>query len=486
MSSVLQRVMSWYPNKTLYRRSSALSGRSIISVYPDEWAGPVVSHDEWFSESFRPAELPYRPDIPFFAQLAELQKISPVVSLLSSRQENAEFCHDCEGLKDCYMVFDSLNCRDVLYSARIYDSKDCVDCYWVIKSELIYEGVYLFSCFNCRFCFQCHECSDSAFLFDCRNCHRCFMCAGLRNQRYCLFNRQVSQAEYESFMQAKATLDTSQLRQLKAQFRQLMGETVWPPAFNENVEDCRGNYLKNCKDCQNVFESFDLRDCSNSFQCAMGSDVHDSFMCNDRVELCRNCVATGIQSVNTFACAFTWHSSDMSFCYLCLDCSNCFGCWGLKKKQYCILNREYTPEEYARIVPALRAELAGEDFFPDSLNPFRYEDTIASDFYGAQTAYLERELQLPAIDLPEEPLIRTCPITEKQFRLVPQETAFYDRHGIPWPLLSPRIRYLQRVQMMDTSFTPKRAAGDSSTECFFQRPERKRIVSQADYLSARY
>ncbi len=167
MASILQTVMSWYPNKSLYRGVSAISGRPLVTVYPESWRGPIVSHEEWFNEKFVSPSLKYKPEVPFFLQLKDLQLIAPVVSLLSSRQENAEYCHDCEGLKDCYMVFDSLNCRDVLYSARIYDSNDCVDSYWIMKSELIYDSTYLFSCFNCKFCFHTQECSDSAFLFDC-------------------------------------------------------------------------------------------------------------------------------------------------------------------------------------------------------------------------------------------------------------------------------------------------------------------------------
>lgn len=480
--------MGWYPNKTLYRRTSAISGKSIITVYPDEWSGPVVSHDEWFSESFRPSEVLYRPDLPFMTQFGELQKISPVVSLLSSRQDNAEYCHDCEGLKDCYMVFDSLNCRDVLYSARIYDSTDCIDSYWIMKSELIYDSVYLFSCFNCRFSFHCHDCSDSAFLFDCRNCQHCFMCSGLRNQRYCLFNKPVGQSEYETFIQSISNIDYHQLIELKAKFREMQRSALWPPAFNENVEACHGNYLKNCKDCVNVFESFDLRDCSNSFQCAMGSDIHNSFMCNDRVELCRNSVATGIQSYNTFACAFTWHCHDMEYCYLCIDCSNCFGCWGLKNKQYCILNRQYSPQAYTELVSKLKNELSAFEFFPDELNPFRYDDTIAADFFAPNEIDLFEKERLASQTLVlTDAAIRTCPITLKEFRLTDREVNFYHEHGLPKPVVAPRVRYLQKIQMMDTSFQPRsiEVAG-TKIECYFRTLTGKRVVSDSEYLLSRY
>jgi hypothetical protein len=40
----------------------------------------------------------------------------------------------------------------------------------------------------------------------------------------------------------------------------------------------------------------------------------------------------------------------MIYCDSCDACKNCFGCTGLKHKEYCILNKQYTPEEYEQKV----------------------------------------------------------------------------------------------------------------------------------------
>ena len=34
----------------------------------------------------------------------------------------------------------------------------------------------------------------------------------------------------------------------------------------------------------------------------------------------------------------------------CFSCKDCFGCIGLRNKQYCILNTQYTKEDYEEIV----------------------------------------------------------------------------------------------------------------------------------------
>jgi hypothetical protein len=104
-----------------------------------------------------------------------------------------------------------------------------------------------------------------------------------------------------------------------------------------------------------------------------------------------------------------------------MNSENLFGCVGLKKAKYCILNKQYSKEEYEELVPRIieqmrqssssprRGEgrarpeldsgvrgseplisnssiLAGEEsvgfgeFFPPSFSPFGYNETIAADY----------------------------------------------------------------------------------------------------------
>jgi hypothetical protein len=55
--------------------------------------------------------------------------------------------------------------------------------------------------------------------------------------------------------------------------------------------------------------------------------------------------------------AFTLSGETMcNDCYYCqqiISCQNCFGCEGLQHKQFCILNKQYTKEEYDRLVPQI-------------------------------------------------------------------------------------------------------------------------------------
>ena len=73
----------------------------------------------------------------------------------------------------------------------------------------------------------------------------------------------------------------------------------------------------------------------------------------------------------------------------CMNCvngtNNCFGCVGLNHKQYCILNKQYTREEYEELVPRIIEHMmkTGEwgEFFPSSLSPFGYNETVAQEYF---------------------------------------------------------------------------------------------------------
>ncbi len=481
----LRKIMAWYPNKKLYARPSSKSGKTIISVYSENAKCPVYSHEEWYADNWESPSLEIDLNVSFFEQFGKLQKIAPVVGLLSSMQENAEYCQDSEGLKNCYLVFDALNCQDVYYSVRIYNSRDCVDVYWVIDSELLYDCVYMFNAYNCRYSFNCHHVTDSSFLFNCRNVKNAFMCSNLRNKEYCLFNKQVTQNEYEDFIAQVDWNDYKTILKWKTQFiNELVSKAAIPPAFLDNCENVEGNYLKNVATSINAFESFDLKDVYNVFQCAKGHDIAGAYMCNDRVEKCFQCVATGIAVYDVRNCAFVWHSSYMEYCYLCLNCKNCFGCIGLRNKEYHIFNKPYSKDEYQIKITALRAAMQArgeyDQFFPVELSPFPYEDTIASDLFDnkddlvfkAESALID---QTQAID---SNTVQTCALSGKQFKYIKQELDFYQKQKVPLPRISPALRYRQRMQLMDTSFE---AQPSPAGPVYFAHPQEKNIVSFAEY-----
>jgi hypothetical protein len=72
----------------------------------------------------------------------------------------------------------------------------------------------------------------------------------------------------------------------------------------------------------------------------------------------------------------------------CIDCQyskDCFGCVGLQRKQYCILNKQYTKEEYETLVPKIIEHMKStrewSEFFPIEISPFTYNETVAQEYF---------------------------------------------------------------------------------------------------------
>lgn len=91
--------------------------------------------------------------------------------------------------------------------------------------------------------------------------------------------------------------------------------------------------------CRDVYFSNWITGAKNCMDC---SYTHKS-------ELCYFC----LYLENCFNCNFCFDCKqlqDCGFCFDCRSCSNCFLCTGLRKKQFYILNKQVTPEQYKAFV----------------------------------------------------------------------------------------------------------------------------------------
>jgi hypothetical protein len=70
---------------------------------------------------------------------------------------------------------------------------------------------------------------------------------------------------------------------------------------------------------------------------------------------------------------------------MCFNAQDCFGCFGLKQKQYCILNKQYSKEEYKdlkeKIIEHMRKTGEWGEYFPSSFSPFAYNESMAQDYF---------------------------------------------------------------------------------------------------------
>jgi len=73
------------------------------------------------------------------------------------------------------------NSLDISISKKLESCYQCIEC--LNGNQLFYSK-------------DCYDCSNSSFLLDCKNCEYCYDCYGLRNQKYCINNKQYSEKEY--------------------------------------------------------------------------------------------------------------------------------------------------------------------------------------------------------------------------------------------------------------------------------------------------
>jgi hypothetical protein len=190
-----------------------------------------------------------------------------------------------------------------------------------------------------------------------------------------------------------------------------------------------------------------------------------------------------------------------------------FGCVGLKKEKYCVLNRKYSKEEYGALVPRIIQHMrdSGEwgEFFPPSLSPFGYNETIAQDYapttkgealrkgcnwsdYVSPPPQVEKTVKASQIPddisaIPDAILdwAVECEVTGRPFRIIKQELRFLREHRIPLPRRHPDVRYQDRLALrnprllfdrpcgtcgkrMETSYAPDRAEKVLCSECYLR------------------
>ncbi len=456
---------------------------------------------------------------PLFAQLQDLQGKAPRIALLSKNSENSEYTNHATNNRNCYLSIVVFHSENVLYSRKIMASKDLVDCYFILESsELAYECVWGGNIYACSYLMNCFSVSDSHYCIDCKNCSHCLLCSNLRNKKYCIRNQQYSASEWNAIAKALLNGNVARMR-LEKEFAEIRSlHTFYRPTEMTQCEDCTGDYLMNCK---NVFQ------CHSS---AFGEDMRyciefDTAGTKRTSTCCIDSYAFGPADflfevhaqANGYANIVSNFSYDIRNSMLidnCHNSSHCFGCIGLKNRQYCILNKQYTKSEYEALVPRIIAHMqhAGEwgVFFPIEMSPFAYNETVAQEYFpltkddiihrGWKWSEPEHDMTnvekvIPASQLPDTideipdnilDWAIACDRTKKPFKITRQELVFYRRMLLPIPRLHPNERYRRRMALRN----PRRLWNRSCAKCHelivtSYAPDRPEIVyCEECYLTA--
>jgi len=164
----------------------------------------------------------------------------------------------------------------------------------------------------------------------------------------------------------------------------------------------------------------------------------------------------------------------MEYSYYCFNANHCFGSTGLRKQDYCILNKQYEKAGFETlrntIISDMKARGEYGEFFPARLSAFGYNESAAQEqfpvtkeqalaqgfkwedaprgTFGKETVQWKdvpdsiNDLSAIALDPAKE--IFACVACSKNYRIIPGELAFYKRFSIPLPRLCPDCRHARR------------------------------------------
>ena len=363
-----QRRLSWRNERSLYKRPCDLCERTIVTIYASPTPFPVYCLSCWWSDRWNGLKFGRALDFsrPFFPQYLDLRNAVPRMALFQKNAENSEYCNHSNGLRNSYMgVCIGAGTENAYYSQWILGCKDICDSYQMTRSEMCYEGLYSDRNYRCSFVWLTNECRDSAFLFDCVGCHDCFQCWNLRHKSFCIQNEQLTEEEYRRRMRDIDLGSYAYVIRAYDDFRLLIQSKAIRKALRmDRCENCTGDFLSLCKHAIDSFDSVDLEDCRYCYDSA--DAIKDCYDVNETGFHCElQCDSQSCDNgTRTLFSHVSYDVSDVLYVDSCHNAASLFGCVGLKQAKYCILNKQYTKEEYEELVPKIIEVMKRPHFAP--------------------------------------------------------------------------------------------------------------------------
>jgi hypothetical protein len=303
----------------------------------------------------------------------------------------------------------------------------------------------------------------------------------------CRFQRRLSWRNERSLYHQNLASSAS-IENLRQKFRkEIRSNAIRRFANIYQSTNCTGHNIrksKNSRDCFDIaISAEDSKFAIHSLQLKNNYDVYGNY----KDELCYEAVDNDV-GMNNLGTITVYSSHGCFYCFTCQASSNLFGCVGLRGKEYCILNKQYTKEQYEELVPKIikhmndmpyidhkgRSYGYGE-FFPSELSPFCYNETIAQEYFpltkeqaleqgykwkdreprNYQIDILNKDIPDDIREVKEDIVNKVIECKNKgreetqcteAFKIIEDELKFYQRMNLPLPRHCPNCRHYQRLK----------------------------------------
>ncbi len=461
-----QRRLAWRNDLSFYNRTCDLCGDKIISLYHQDKPLTVYCNRCWWSDKWDPKI--YGRDFDFtrgfFEQYRELQDQVPLPAMFNDDgvgSVNSEYTQNTTFSKNMYMGAIAWYAEDCMYFYNNAgpETRDVVDSMDAFNySQVIYDSVFLEHCYNCRSGYYSTGLSDCIFTYDCKGCTNCFMCVNARQKSYCIKNVQYAKEEYQKILESYRLDTYTGAERAKKEFFEFLATQPRRYANIRNCVDCTGDGLFNSK---NVKDACFARECEDVRFLWKGNLIKESYDLTPagKSALCYEGLTPDHDSRVLFS-IYSLKSQELSYVENCHSSKYLFGCSSIKHGEYCILNKQYSKEEYEELVPKIIAHMKqrGEygEFFPTEISHFGYNETMAQEYFpitkeealskgykwwdhiqkttGKETIKTN-EIPDSIKDVEDSILneVLACIECERNYKIVKNELTFYRKHGIPIP-----------------------------------------------------
>ncbi len=372
----VRSICSWMP-ANLYRN------HGMISAFPQsDRTGKLIPAEHYSKNPDLYIELgrEYDTSVSFFKNFSSFFQDTPRVAIRQLPPvKNSEYAEIAGwGIRDCYLSFAVVmessyilysfevkeNCHDIYNSVMVWDNSSQVyqsNC--ILKSQKIFYSRYIYNS------------SDIYWSSNLIGCHECIFCSNLENASYSIKNKVYTREEYtekkEEILRNPLVFERYYSEVATTWANLVSTNTTWSYATNcKNVVN--GYYSTNTVNAKNILLFWSQWWNKNVLNVAMSGSPEFSDIAN--------VINSGGWS-SVFCSDFVANVTAVYYSSFLEDCSFCIGCIWLKNKSYCILNKQYTKEEWEVLAEKIFASMEADgtlgEFFPASMNPFYFNDTLA-------------------------------------------------------------------------------------------------------------
>ena len=320
------------------------------------------------------------------------------------------------------------------------------------------------------------NCFDCWFSIDLIGCRDCLFCSNLRNKQFFINNEQFTEEEYRAKIEKYDFGSYKKIQEYIQEFNNLRANNFVKYANIIRSEDSTGEDLIECKNVKNFYNGTRAENSKYSYRAIDIKDSHDLMGGNGERVYCSQNIGWGS---NYMFCSNVHRSNNLLYCESCYDSHDLFGCVGLRKKEYCIFNKQFpSKDEYEKQVAKIieHMQITGEwgEFFPLSISPHAYNETVASNHFKHDKKAImdlggkwqDNDFALEYTGPFYEPKdniadyknneierqklltgILRCEVSGKPFKIMPQELAFYLQHGLPIPRKHFNVRFKERFEI---------------------------------------